>query len=95
MKQTNTMNKNNLLYKYVGKLAIDRAEAIETFIYKNIPSWQRKLMLRIPFTARFFGWRLEEQNTLVEKGKTLTRIDLYRWDKPKDTLMIIETTKTL
>lgn len=98
MKDTNSLNRDgveNLLYKYTEKMATNKAEAIEDFLFQNIPAWQRKTILKLPFLAKLFGWRLEEKNTLVEKGKTLTQIDLYQRNKPKNTLMIIETIEGL
>jgi len=84
------------MLKYTTRIATTKAQAIETFLYKNIPSWQTKLMLKYPFTRGLFGWRIEQHdNKLDDQGRFLTRVDLYRWKKPVDTLMITIKLKTI
>ena len=81
----------DILSKYTEKIARKRAKVIDKFIGEHIPKWQTKIMFKLPFTVKRFGWELEERPMAVQgmyyMGK---RFDLTKFGKTVGTLMITE-----
>jgi len=75
-----------LLEKYTERLTNQQSLAIDNFIKDYIPSWQVKIMMKLPFTKKLFGWEIR---TTPDWIKPNTRVELLRYGQNVAELKIL------
>lgn len=81
----------DILSKYTERLANKKAKAIDDFISGYIPSWQQKIMFRLPITKKLFGYKIVHRTVWKDFVDALgEKIELKKHGKLLGTLTITE-----